>query len=151
VTTIRRATLDDAAELADLRWTWRREKYPEVEQPYEEFVAQFRTWWSGVQDTHVAVLATDDSRAVGMAFLALVARVPDPGNMRRAHADLQSVYVREDHRNDGIGTTMIRALIDYARESGCDKISVHSGTRAVGLYEREGFGHFERLLVLDLN
>jgi GNAT superfamily N-acetyltransferase len=63
---------------------------------------------------------------------------------------VQSVYLREESRNAGIGTTIVRTLIAHARDLGCDKVTVHSGTRALALYEREGFHLVDRLLVLDL-
>jgi GNAT superfamily N-acetyltransferase len=151
VTTIRRASIADGTGLAELRSAWHSERYPDDEQSYIDFVEQFATWWSQVQESHQAVVATDGGQLVGMGFLALVARVPEPGNIARRHGDVQSVFVREQFRNAGIGTAIVRSLIGMARESGCDKVTVHSGTRALPLYEREGFHHFDRLLVLDLH
>lgn len=107
-------------------------------------------WWDDHRSSHVAVVAVDADSVVGMAWLALVGRVPDPGSHNRMHADMQSVYVQAPYRNQGVGTRMIREVIDIARDAGCDKLSVHSGRTALPLYLREGFTRIDQLLVLDL-
>jgi hypothetical protein len=51
------------------------------------------------QDSHVAFVARDSEHAiVGMAWVALVSRVPRPSETGRLSADIQTVFVLPDHR-----------------------------------------------------
>ena len=147
---IRRATANDSATLAALRWEWRLERYLDAVETFDEFAAAFESWWAPRRASHHAFVVVDGDDVVGMAFLALVDRVPDPGNHSRIHADLQSVYLQPPYRGRGIGTELVRHLVHAARTAGCDKVTVHSGHRALPLYVRESFVAHDRLLELDL-
>ena len=81
-----------------------------------------------------------------MGFLALVNRVPKPGDLDRVHGDIQSMYVAEPHRGSGVGSEIVRILLELARAAGCGRVEVHSGRRAVTFYERAGFEHFRQLM-----
>lgn len=57
-------------------------------------------------------------------------------------AYLAELYVREDHRRKGLGSALLDATIDFARERGCDRIELNTdeGDRdAHRLYESKGF------------
>jgi GNAT superfamily N-acetyltransferase len=149
---VRHAELSDGDTLARLRWAWRVERKPETETKFgeAEFLAGFQSWWVDNHDRHVAVVATYRADVVGMGFLSVVGRVPNPGDLQRRHGDLQSVYVAPEHRGQGVGTRVVLELVERAQDLGCDKVTVHAGQTSVPLYERLGFARFERLLTLDL-
>lgn len=74
-----------------------------------------------------------------MAWVALVPRVPRPGDLTRLSADIQSVVVLPDHRGAGIGAALVDAAARHAEDLGAVRVTVHSGPRSVPLYERLGF------------
>jgi GNAT superfamily N-acetyltransferase len=150
VTTIRRATVDDAPALAALRWAWHHENGSESTETYEDFAAHYCTWWAGAQDSHYAVVADASGELVGMGFLALLTRVPDVDHPRRIDGDIQSVYVEPILRGTGVGTDIVRELIKVANDVGCEKVTVQSSTRARSLYGREGFEVPSRVMVRPL-
>jgi GNAT superfamily N-acetyltransferase len=147
VTTIRRATVDDAAALAALRWTWHHENQSEASEAFDDFVTNYCAWWVADQNSHHAVVAEVDGQLVGMGFLALLVRVPDVDHPRRADGDIQSVYVEPTLRGRGVGTQLVRELIAIADEMGCEKVTVQSSSRALSLYQHAGFDVSVRLLV----
>ena len=147
---IREATDDDLDDLARLRWQWRIDRNPAFDGTLAEFRLGFADWWSAQNGRCRAVVGTDDGRVIGMGFLALVNRVPDPGVLLRHHGDLQSLYVVPEHRRSGLGSRIVQALVELARANDCDRVNVHSGRRSVALYERSGFEHFHQLMNLDL-
>lgn len=110
------------------------------------FEREFVDWWSQQGGRFRAVIATDAGEAVGMGFLALVRRIPKPGDLGRVHGDIQSMYVEESHRGTGVGSEIVRTLLGVARDAGCGRVEVHSGRRAVEFYERAGFEHFRQLM-----
>ena len=147
---IREARADDLSTLARLRWLWHTERHPAEERDFEAYRLGLTRWWSAQGGSCRAIVAVDESQVVGMGFLALVNRVPSPGSLDRQHGDVQSMYVLPTHRNAGVGSRILQGLIDLARDARCERIEVHSGRRAVTLYERCGFEHFHRLLNQDL-
>lgn len=147
---LRHAGAGDGADLGRLRFSWRKERNPDEPHDEGEFVDAFRRWWERHLHSHPAVVAVDGETLVGMAFLAVVDRPPNPGALQRCHGDLQSMYIRPEHRGRGTGPRMVAAVLDLARELGCDKVTVHSGHRALPLYQRAGFVAIDRWLTLDL-
>ncbi|GDY31951.1 hypothetical protein GTS_35840 [Gandjariella thermophila] len=83
---------------------------------------------------------------IGMAWLAIVRRVPTPRKPDRASGDVQCVYIVPHERNAGLGSGLIDAVLDLARSLRLERVTVHSGTRAIPVYTRRGFAGSPRLL-----
>jgi len=134
-----------------MRWQWNIDAGPVTENA-DAFVAAFCDWMNSHTDSHVAFVAQDNDTgdAVGMAWLACLARPPDPGELDRRVGDLQSVYVVPNLRNLGVGSALISAVVDHARGIGMERLTVTAGSRSGPLYLRHGFTAAERLLQLTL-
>lgn len=137
---------DDLGQLASLLWL-HAVPDEQARQPIEPFRADFANWWSDHAGTHIAFVARPaESEIVGMAWLALVPRVPRPGTTTRLSADIQSVFVQLEQRGQGIGSALISAASDRARQLGAERVTVHSDRKAVPLYESLGFTSSQQLL-----
>ncbi|WP_326556183.1 GNAT family N-acetyltransferase [Micromonospora sp. NBC_01796] len=113
----------------------------------EAFGVELAGWWGAHEDSHVAFVARlGGPEIVGMAWVALVPRVPRPGATSRLSADIQSVFVMPEHRGRGIGSALVRAASEHATDLGAVRVTVHSGRRAVPVYERLGFESSRQLL-----
>ncbi|MEV6849714.1 GNAT family N-acetyltransferase [Actinoplanes sp. NPDC051411] len=132
---VRRGSAADAEALAALR-----EIGPDQLPAYAD-------WLSAHAETHLPFVAETDSTVVGCAWLHVAERVPARGKLDRRYGDIQSVQVREEHRNRGIGTALIAAILAEARARGLTHVTVHSGRRAVDFYLRNGFTHHRQLLL----
>jgi GNAT superfamily N-acetyltransferase len=148
---IRRAGIEDAADLARLRWLWRTTERGEHGLSEPEFETAFTNWWSGHQSGHTAFIAERAGHPVGMAWLAIFDRIPQPRRLDRRAGNVQSVFVLEEHRNRGIGGALVEAVITEAHARGLGYLIVHPSERAYSLYERFGFGETNRILHLDLD
>jgi GNAT superfamily N-acetyltransferase len=103
------------------------------------FAQELHSWWAD-HDSHRAFLAVLPSgEAVGMAWLALTARVPRPGGAPRLCGDVQSVFVVPEHRSAGVGAALLHAVVQHAETLGLEHVTVHGNQRAVALYECAGF------------
>jgi GNAT superfamily N-acetyltransferase len=132
--------------VAELRWQWVLESKGVPVVAHDEFVEFFVDWAIAHQDSHRCTIAVRDGVIIGMAWLAIAPRVPSPAALERANGDVQCVYIVKDERDNGFGSRMVAAVLDDARKLGLEKFTVHSSTRAVGVYERLGFASSALLL-----
>lgn len=136
----------DIGHLADLIWRFAGQEEPTSAE--RAFAEDLFSWWEAHHDSHVPFLAVQPSgNAVGMAWLALTARVPRPGGTSRLCGDIQSVYVVPEHRSAGVGTALMRTVLQHAEALGLEHVTVHSNQRAASLYERAGFSTSRELLL----
>ncbi|MHA6762241.1 GNAT family N-acetyltransferase [Streptacidiphilus sp. PAMC 29251] len=143
---ISQADADDVAGLARLLWldTHHEES---AQQSVEAFTAELAQWWAAHQESHLAFVARLlRPEIVGMAWVALVPRIPRPGATRRLSADIQTVFVLPEHRGQGIASALVEAASEHATHRGSLRVTVHSGRRAVPVYERLGFESSRQLL-----
>ncbi|MFF5227976.1 GNAT family N-acetyltransferase [Dactylosporangium sp. NPDC000521] len=106
-------------------------------------------WLAAHAETHLPFVAEVDGAVVGCAFLFVAERVPGDGEPDRRFGDVQSVMVREEHRNRGIGGALMAAILAEAKAKGLLHVTVHSGRRAVDFYARNGFSHHRQLLLWE--
>jgi GNAT superfamily N-acetyltransferase len=150
---VRPADLGDPADvsaLGVLRFGWRAGEGGESGDE-DTFRTAFADWCVEHVDSHRAWLATDVDRGlVGMAWLAIVVRVPGPERFRRLSGYIQSVYVVPAARDNGVGAALVAAAVSYARDRGLDYLAVHPSERSYPLYRRAGFDDTSGVLELGL-
>jgi GNAT superfamily N-acetyltransferase len=144
---ISQADADDVAGLARLLWLDTHGEEPD-QRAVDAFAAELAQWWAAHGDSHAAFVARLLTRPeiVGMAWVALVPRVPRPGATRRLSADIQSVFVMPEQRGQGVGSALVQAASEHAAHLGSLRVTVNSGRRAVPVYERLGFASSRQLL-----
>lgn len=129
--------VEDVAALAELRGI----------EPDKR--AAFADWVAAHAETHLPFVAEVDGCVVGVAWLLVAQRVPSAESPDRRYGDVQSVMVREEHRNQGIGAALMAAILAEARTRDLLHVTVHSGRRAVDFYLRNGFSHHRELLLWE--
>lgn len=137
---------EDLADLARLLWLHAAPD-EQASQTVDSFAVDLAKWLSGHGRSHHAFVARNaESGIVGMAWLALVPRVPRPGTTTRHSGDIQSVFVVPHERGKRIGAALITAATRQALKLGASRVTVQSGRKAVPLYERLGFASSPQLL-----
>jgi len=81
--------------------------------------------------THV--VAYDDDEAIGTARL----RATD-----EMTGKVERVSVLAEYRGEGIGRLLMDTVEEQARESGFERLKLHSQTRAAGFYETVGYERY---------
>ncbi|MQA83084.1 MAG: GNAT family N-acetyltransferase [Streptosporangiales bacterium] len=147
---VRRATPVDAEELARLRYAFRAEEAPTVEE-LPAFVVRATGWLRSAlaSDRWVAWVAETDGHPVGHVFLQLVDKVPNPAEESERLGYLTNAYVDPEHRGAGVGTRLIDAVTSYAQDERLDCVIVWPSERSEPLYRRAGFRPPPDMLVLS--
>jgi GNAT superfamily N-acetyltransferase len=145
--TFRKAEDAELDAVAALRWHWVvEENAGSPVLPRDEFITTFGQWASAHAHTHSCYVALKGREVIGMAWLAVLPRVPSPRALARASGDLQSVFVHPEYRNAGIGGQLIAHVMESAAQLGVERVIVHSSIRAIPAYQRAGFQASSRLM-----
>jgi GNAT superfamily N-acetyltransferase len=137
----------DLPAIAEFRWA----EDSANEQPpmdHEQFVSEFVAW--SRHPEHHCVMALDGGGVIGVAWLAVLPRVPVARRFERAGGDVQRVFVLPAFRNAGVGSAIMARVLELARELGLLSVTVHSSSRAIPMYQRAGFELKANLMTIDL-
>ena len=81
-----------------------------------EQIDAYAAWVAAHAETHLPFVAEVDGVVVGAAWLLVAERVPGNGSLDRRYGDIQSVSVRAEFRNRGIGAALMAAILAEARD-----------------------------------
>ena len=104
---VRMADVADVATLAELQ---------DIEP---DKLAAYAGWVAAHAETHLPFVAEVDGCVVGSAWLLVAERVPGNESLDRRYGDVQSVMVRQEYRNQGIGAALMAAILAEARTRDC--------------------------------
>lgn len=139
---LRPVSLADTEEVIRQRLDLFRAMGDIPERDLPPYVPRFRRWFrrelrAGRLWGFLAVGPV--GRPVGGGLLWLQPRTPSPRFPESVAPYVFSVFVEPEHRGRGLGTRIMRALIESARARGFARIELHSTDAGRGLYEQLGF------------
>lgn len=141
---------DEYPAVAKLRWEWESEGDAKPPGDLETFAKDFAEWAQRNADVFRCIVVRRNGTVIGMAWLAVAARVPVPGNMSRAGGDLQSVYMSPRARGGGLGGRLIAEVFAEARRLNLKKVTVQTTTASKVFYSRNGFIDAPKILQAKL-
>jgi GNAT superfamily N-acetyltransferase len=142
---IRIAGPGDAPALAALRRAWTEETHGPAGDP--DFEARFLDWYRREAPHRVAWLAEAGAELVGMMNMSVFERMPQPGRDVGTWGYLANAFVLVAHRDRGIGSLLLRALLGYADEHRFVRVVLRPSERSIPFYQRLGFTADHDLLV----
>lgn len=148
----RLATLDDADQLARLRWDFRAEDGERPVVSPDDFHARYTAFLvQGLASGQWAHWVAEDGGEIvaHMAVLTIVS-VPRPSRRRDAWGYLTDCYTRPAHRSRGVGSTLLDHVKAWAAERDLELLVVSPSERSAPFYTRAGFGPDDEFLVLHL-
>ena len=123
VVAVRAAVPSDAPTLAALRWAFRAERAPALEDQ-SAFIARCADWmrreleaaerwrcWVATRDRGDPAQA--QSEIIGQVWLQILHKVPNPVGERDRHAYLSNLYVAPEARG-GVGSRLLDAALGWA-------------------------------------
>lgn len=136
---IRTATIDDAPDLARLRWDL-SEKPARDAVSLDDFQELFESFHAkALQGRWRIWVAEDKGQLIGNMWLQLVEKVPRPGDSPPHLGYLTNVYIQEGHRGQGLGQKMLEQIVDWCRQERLELILVWPSPEGRSLYQRLGF------------
>lgn len=95
------------------------------------------------------VVAVDSSRILGYSFFS-VAHKKETLYMRgRDYLDIDEICVDKDHRRQGVASSIMKYIENYAKEIGIERIELNLcefNEEALSFYEKSGFKTYRRYL-----
>jgi GNAT superfamily N-acetyltransferase len=89
---------------------------------------EFRAW-----------VAEADGDIVASGGLVIHSVPPTAYNLAGQEGYIMNMYTQPQWRRQGIGTAILRAILDYLREQGISLVSLHATPDGQQLYERQRF------------
>lgn len=142
---IRPAGVEDAAELARLRWEFRTEAGTPADRTRAAFDEEMEGFAVGALahgEAWRVWVAEEAGRLVGCVWLRLIEKVPHPSRRRdeRPIAYVTNMYVEPARRRRGLGRELLEVALAFARDRGVDGVVLWPSERSRPFYERAGFG-----------
>ncbi len=91
------------------------------------------------EQTCEAVIAGENGRCIGTAVAFYYLSVPSSRNHTGKNAYITSVFVEPEYRRRGIGSEMIRRIVEKAQAYGCVNIMLTATEMGRPMYEQLGF------------
>jgi len=148
---VRSAGARDLTAVADCRRRWVAERTAEIDMADDPgFDARMAQWWAREADRRVTWLAWAGERPIGMASAVLFERMPAPGAATARWGYVSQVWVDAAYRRRGVATTLMGALIDWARREDLVRLILNPSDESRPMYAALGFREATDLLRLDL-
>jgi GNAT superfamily N-acetyltransferase len=146
---VRAPRSDELRQLAQLKIDWAGLD-PRPDRAAEwTYADELAAWMDRMGDRVICRVAVSDGTLIGMAWLVVFERVPDFVQRKRRTGDLQSVYVVPAKRGHGVGLALVDALTAESDRRGIPRLTVHSSSPGIALYEAAGFHGAATLLHRD--
>ncbi len=133
---------EDVDLLVGHRLNLLREVHPELETKIQESEDWTREWIrKRLSDgSLVGLLAkTHDGKVAGSGCIWLREEQPRPTNPRMIAPYLMSMYTAPEFRRKGAARLIVQGALNWCKERGYERVSLHSSEAGKPLYESLGF------------
>lgn len=149
----RRATVEDAELLTELRLEMRREREtvppPEDMKAFEKANLDFFKE-NIASNSYIGIIGFEAGKVVGTGGISLHNHPPSYGVPNGKSACLLNMYTRSQFRGQGVAGKILAALVEYARSAGCCKVYLNASDMGKPIYEKFGFKDVSNEMVFDL-
>ena len=141
---IRLANKNDYIEIAKMRWLHSAEDdnvYGEkstLNVNQKEYINDVVDFLNRHEDFKVFV---DDENGVitSCMFVYLIPKVPSPNGNSKYIAYLTKVFTKEEYRNKGIGTELLKYIKNYLKDIKCELIFAWPSDNSINWYKKNDF------------
>ncbi len=148
---IRKADVEDLDLLMEWRMEVLREVFPRGEYDYpEDLEEENREYYRRAlpAQEHIACFASVDGETVGCGGLCIYQEMPSPDNPNGLCGYLMNIYCRTPYRRQGVAESVVRWLVEQAKDRHITKIYLETSKAARRLYEQLGFADMPDMMIL---
>ncbi len=127
--------------LVDIRFRYIASDFGEIS---EEARVKIANILPGYYREHIgrdftAYIADQDGVIIASAFMVTVEKPANPSFTGGKVGIVMNVFTREEYRHRGLASTLVKMLIEDARESGCDRVELNATEDGYPMYKKIGF------------
>lgn len=148
--TIRVAQDADLPALAALRCSYAEEQKGLSAASDMHFIERFSEWYRSTAAVSRWQVADTGQELTGLVHMFTHFRMPMPTYDSGGWGYVSLLYVRPEHRGDGIGARLLRTVEQDAIALGFSKLLLNPTEKAVPLYKRCGYRAADAYMVHDL-
>lgn len=139
--TIRQARERDIGALVRMRWDFTWENRAEAAEGYDRFEAECRAFLTEAMKSGrwCIWVAEADGMVISHIYVQLIDKVPRPGRETRPFGYVTNVYTVPACRSRRIGSLLMEAVRQWARENDLEFLIVWPAEESVVFYQRAGF------------
>lgn len=146
---IRKATIDDAALLSEVRKLQLIDEGIKPDCDIDaELSAFFKKWLKS--DDFIQLIAEEDKKLLSTAAIVYYDLPPSYTNKIGVRGYVTNVYTVPEHRRKGLSRCLLTMLLDDARSRGIKKLWLGASVLGRPLYEKLGFIQQESYMELTL-
>jgi ribosomal protein S18 acetylase RimI-like enzyme len=139
---IRKATIEDIDRLIELRLDYLRTDCEKLSDEQEQTIrTQLQAYFAKhiPMGDFIAMLAETDNIVVSVAFLVISEKPANPSFITGITGTILNVLTYPEYRRKGIGSQVVAALIEEAKQLGVSSINLSSTEDGRPMYEKLGF------------
>jgi GNAT superfamily N-acetyltransferase len=141
----------DFVQLAQMRWDFRQESGEEIAViRVEEFIQTCLEFLRQQSGNYSYWVAESNSQIVSHIFVQRIALVPRPCRINDSFAYLTNSYTKPEFRGKGVGTELLKTVIEWAKVEDFELLLVYPSDEAISFYHRLGFENDREVLKLVL-
>lgn len=139
---VKMATTADLDNLAKLRIDLLSEvRNYDANYDWREYLDVLKNYYAHALSNKnaVAFLAYENEKAIGMVSMSFYNIIPLVNNLDGKMALLTDMYTVPKYRNQGIGTKLLKEIMEYAKNMGYARVTLNATDSGRKLYEKYGF------------
>ena len=153
--TFRLANSRDALQLADLRWRLKTDDSSDFSMTARnDFVTAFAAFTESASERqdepYFHWVADIEGHLIAVMSVCKMLMLPEPARLDGCWGYLTNCYTLPDYRNRGVGTKLLRAIREWAKEQELELLVVWPSDRSYAFYERSGFHRYPDPLILKI-
>lgn len=147
------AQKSDFEQLANLRWDFRMESDEEkAAMSKEKFIERCVEFFEKKADGnhHFYWIAEEEGEIISQIFVHTIDMIPRPCKIEDQFGYITNNYTKPEYRSRGIGTKLLKKVIEWAKSEDLELLIVYPSERAQKFYERSGFKMENEVMELTL-
>ena len=135
------ATISDIPELVRLRILYMTDDFGSLtDEERESMEKQLPGYFEReLGKKLIAFVARAEGRLVSAAYLLIIEKPANPFFLNGLDSEVLSVYTEEEYRGKGICTSLMKNMIEYAREHQICRIDLVATDEGYPIYKKLGF------------